>query len=216
MSDSPADLEFFFDPVCPWAYITSRWVVEVQQLREYSVNWRFISLKMLNEHRTDADYTPRYRGVHLAGLHGLRVADAVRLDLGDPAVGAFYTALGDLIHRQDRRSELTDHPIEVLGQILTSVGYPAALAQAALDEGHDQYIRAETELALSRTGPDVGTPILTFRPGRPDTGSFFGPVIANIPRGDQAVKLWDAIETIATSAGVCELKRSNRVAPTFD
>jgi hypothetical protein len=209
------DLDFFFDPVCPWAYITSRWVVEVQQQRDYAVNWRFISLKMINQDRTDDAYTPQYRAVHALGLQGLRIADAIRL-VDPAAVGEFYTSLGKSIHRDGGRDALIADPSTAFKTILSSIGQPAELAAAADDDGHDAYIAEETELAFSRTGRDVGTPILTFHPGQANEGSFFGPVISSIPRGDDAVRLWDAIELIATSSGMAELKRSNRARPSFD
>ena len=210
-----ADLEFFWDPVCPWAWITSRWVVKVQEQRSYTVDWRFISLWMLNEN-TDADwYTPEYRAGHLLGHRGLRIADAVRLSDEDPtAVGRWYTALGDALHRNRRRNEARDGQIEFLTTVLVEAGLDPTLIEAADDESHDAYIRADTELALSRTGRDVGTPILTFRPGTEREGSFFGPVISKAPTGVEALELWDDVEKLASS-GVAELKRSNRVAPDF-
>ena len=211
-----ADLEFFFDPVCPWAWITSRWVTEVQQLREYEVNWRFICLAMINENNTAEWYTPQYRAGHMAGLYGLRVADQVRIEHGNDQVAALYTALGEMIHRDGRRLVIADEPIEVLRGVLKSIDLPPELADAAIDESHDLYIRAETDLAFERTGKDVGTPIITFRPGQSNEASFFGPVIASIPRGDAALKLWDAIEIVATTSGMAELKRSNRSKPVFD
>jgi hypothetical protein len=213
---SMADLEFFFDPVCPWAWITSRWVTEVKQLRTYEVDWRFVCLKMINEHRTDDWYTPQYRAGHMAGLYALRVADQVRLEHGNEQVEALYTALGQLIHSEGRRLEITDDPVAVLQRVLKSVDLPPELADAALDESHDAYIRAETDLAFERTGKDVGTPIITFHPGQSDEASFFGPVISSIPRGEAALKLWDAIEIVATTSGIAELKRSNRSKPVFD
>ena len=91
----------------------------------------------------------------------------------------------------------------------------ASLASAAFDESHDAYIRADTALAFERTGGDVGTPILTFHPGASNEASYFGPVISEIPRGERAVQLWDAIEVLATTSGVAELKRSNRATPSF-
>ena len=211
-----ADLEFFLDPVCPWAWITSRWITEVKQLREYEVSWRFICLKMINENRTDDWYTPEYRAGHMAGLYALRVADQVRIELGNDAVGTLYTALGEFIHHEGRRLEITEDPVGVLKGILKSAGLQPALADAALDESHDLYIRSETELAFELTGKDVGTPIITFHPGQSDEASFFGPVIASIPRGQAALKLWDAIEIVATTSGMAELKRSNRAKISFD
>ena len=211
-----ADLEFFFDPVCPWAWITSRWVTEVKQLRTYEVNWRFVCLKMINENRTDDWYTPDYRAGHMAGLHGLRVADQVRLQFGNDQVGALYTAMGEFIHGDGRRLEITADPVATLEGLLKAADLPPELAEAALDESHDDHIRRETDLAFERTGKDVGTPIITFHPGQSDEASFFGPVISSIPRGDAALKLWDAVEIVATTSGMAELKRSNRSKPVFD
>ena len=116
-----ADLEFFFDPICPWAWITSRWVTEVKQLRKYDVAWRFICLKMINEDRTDDWYTPEYRASHMAGLYSLRVADQVRIEHGNEQVGALYTGArrGDPSSRSQvgslRRPGLDDpRPVEVV------------------------------------------------------------------------------------------------------
>jgi hypothetical protein len=211
-----ADLDFFFDPVCPWAWITSRWVVEVQGIREYEVSWRFISLKKLNEQQTADWYTPEYRAGHLAGLHAHRVCDAVGLSHGNEAVGALYTALGEALHRDSRRKELVDEPVTFMSEMLRTADLPVDLATHVHDESHDEAIFASTELALTRAGRDVGTPIITFRPGAADEASFFGPVIAKIPRGVDATRLWDAIETIATTSGMAELKRSLRARPQFD
>jgi hypothetical protein len=211
-----ADLEFFLDPICPWAWITSRWITEVQQLRDYEVTWRFICLKMVNEDRTDDWYTPEYRASHMAGLYGLRVADQVRIEHGNEQVGAVYTGLGEAIHLGRRKTEISDDPVSAIQEILKTCGLPPGLADAALDDSHDPYIRSETDLAFERTGKDVGTPIITFHPGQSDEASFFGPVIASIPRGEAALKLWDALEIVATTSGMAELKRSNRGKLSFD
>lgn len=211
-----ADLEFFFDPVCPWAWVTSRWVTEVQHLREYDVEWRFISLKTLNENQTADWYTPEYRSVHMAGRRAHRVCAAAREAGGNAAVAALYTALGTALHPGGRRRELESEPARFMGEMLGVAGLSAELAGHVDDESYDASIVASTEEAIGRTGRDVGTPIITFRPGRPDEASFFGPVIASIPRGDQALRLWDAVETIATTSGMAELKRSNRASLSFD
>lgn len=211
-----ADLEFFLDPVCPWAWITSRWIEEVKQLRDYEVKWRFICLKMINENNTAEWYTPQYKAGHMAGLYGLRVADQVRIDYGNDQVGELYTALGEVIHPGGRRLDIADEPLQMLQGVLKSIDLPPGLADAALDESHDAYIRSDTDLAFERTGKDVGTPIITFHPGQSDEASFFGPVIASIPRGQAALRLWDAIEIVATTSGMAELKRSNRSKPVFD
>ncbi|MFT3853975.1 MAG: DsbA family protein [Ilumatobacteraceae bacterium] len=210
-----ADLEFFFDPVCPFAWLTSRWVEEVAGQRNYDVTWRFISLRMINEAVTADWYTPEYKAGHQAGLYGLRVADAGRLAHGNEIVDGIYTAFGTAIHLDRRVAQLRDDPVAFGREVLGAAGLPVELADAALDESHDAYIRADSDLALERTGKDVGTPILTFHPGAADEGSFFGPVISKVPRGEQASKLWDAVELIATTPGMSELKRSNRAKLDF-
>ena len=211
-----SDLEFFFDPVCPWAWITSRWVAEVQRQRDYEVTWRFISLQMINEQQTAEWYTPAYRAGHAAGTQALRVAAAIRETEGNEAVGRFYTAVGERLHPGGRRTELVDRTHDLLVESCGAAGLASELADARDDQRHDALIRAETDLAFERTGPDVGTPILTFHPGQPDEGSYFGPVLARAPKGDEALRLWDAIEALATTSGVAELKRSLRGRPQFD
>ena len=212
-----ADLEFFFDPVCPWAWITSRWVTEVRDLRDYDVQWRFISLKFLNADKMDYSKMPEgYADIHAAGTKGLRVAARARAEQGNDAVAAVYTALGTSLHNRDERALFVADARGHVASLLSAAGLPGEWADDVDNTDHDALIRSETELALERTGKDVGTPILTFRPGRTDEGSFFGPVISQIPRGDDAKKLWDAIETIATASGMAELKRSLRARPSFD
>ena len=211
-----ADLDFFFDPVCPWAWITSRWVVDVSEQRDYDVEWRFISLWMLNENNTQQWYTPQYRAGHYLGQQGLRIADSIRLGEDDPtAVGRWYTAIGEALHVGAQREAARADSLAWYRGLLVGAGLDEAHLAAADDESHDAYIRADTELALSRTGKDVGTPILTFHPGADNEASFFGPVISKAPRGAEAVELWDAVEKLATMSGMAEIKRSNRIAPDF-
>ena len=212
-----ADLDFFFDPVCPWAWITSRWVAEVRDLRSYEVQWNFISLRFLNEEKMDYSTMPEgYADVHHAGTRGLRVAARARAEQGNDAVGRVYTALGTSLHNRGERDLFVKDTQGHVAALLNAAGLPDEWADSVNDESFDDLIRAETNLALERTGKDVGTPILTFKPGSANEGSFFGPVISRIPRGDDAVKLWDAIELIATSSGMAELKRSLREYPSFD
>ena len=209
-----ADLDFYFDPVCPWAWITSRWVTNVQQLRNYEVSWKFISLRMVNSERGYAGHEA-YEKIHNAGLSALRVASAARAQGGNASVAAVYTALGNAIHVGGRREELVNDPKSFLLSIVADAGLPAEVAAAFEDSTHDEVIRFETEAALSKTGKDVGTPILTFNPKSGNEASLFGPVISKAPKGDEAMKLWDAVQTIAES-GVAEIKRSLRAAPQFD
>ena len=210
------ELDFFFDPVCPWAWITSRWVVNVSEQRDYEVDWRFISLWMLNEDNTKEWYTPQYRAGHYLGQQGLRIADAIRTGDDDPAaVGRWYTAIGEALHVSRQRDAARSDSLSWYRGLLSAAGFDEGYLQAADDESHDAHIRADTDMALSRTGKDVGTPILTFHPGTADEASFFGPVISKAPTGVEAVELWDAVEKLATMSGMAELKRSNRVAPDF-
>lgn len=189
-------------------------MVDVQQQRSYEVDWRFISLWILNEEQQGEWYTPEYRAGHYLGHKGLRIANAIRLQEDGEAVGAWYTALGEALHLNNRRDEARADNESFLEAVLDDAGFSAAYLSDADDESHDEYIRAETELALSRTGKDVGAPILTFRPGSDREGSFFGPVISKAPKGEEAKDLWDAVEKLATS-GVAELKRSNRASPDY-
>lgn len=214
-----ADLDFFYDPICPWAWITSRWVKEVQALRQYSVKWRPISLKILNAEQTADWYSAEYKRGHAAGHGALRTACAIAQNLSESEaedrIDRFYTAIGTAAHKNGRRDEFRDNTAPFIDECLRAAGLGETYNQTNSD-AFDAEVAESTRLGLARAGKDVGTPILTFHPGRPDEGSFFGPVIARIPRGDEALKLWNAIETLATTPGVAELKRSLRSAPVFD
>ena len=207
------DVEFFWDPVCPWAWLTSRWVVEVAGQRDLRVDWRFISLRLLNADKDyERDFAPGYVAGHTSGLKLLRVAAAVRAGEGRDAMGDLYTRFGGDIHVRRRRKELTDHWQAGFPNYLRSVGLDERYVAAANDPTWDQVLQAETDEALSRTGPDVGTPIITFhRDGA--SHSFFGPVINAVPRGGEALRLWDALWEVATFPGMAEIKRSLRGEP---
>ena len=209
-----ADLEFYFDPVCPFAWITSRWVKEVQSLRDYDVTWKYISLKMINENRTEDWYTTEYRAAHMAGLYAHRVCHAVEQDHGNGAIDALYTALGTAFHPGQRRPEINAAPQAFMEEMLASVGLPVAYAAEVDNEAHDEAVRASTDEAFARTGKDVGTPILTYFPGTDREASLFGPVISSTPRGEEALRLWDAVEVLAGS-GVAETKRTLRAKLAF-
>lgn len=209
-----SDAEFFFDPVCPWAWITSRWVKEVQAQRSYEVSWKFISLRFVNEARGYGENS-QYEQIHNAGLRALRVASAARAYGGNPAVDAYYSRLGRAVHNEGNREMLVGSAQDFLARVLDEAGLPTDLARSLDETTHDELIRHETETALERTGRDVGTPIITFFPNTASAASLFGPVVPKIPRGEEALKLWDAVVTIAGS-GVAEIKRSLRAAPQFD
>ena len=136
-------IEFFFDPVCPFAWLTSRWAVEVSERTDLRIDWRFISLRVLNEERETFE---RHRQAHLAGLHLLRVADAVRSEHGNDGVGAYYTALGTELHTQGRRDELFGgEEIDLdglVGRALATAGLSGELAAASGDADRDRVVRA--------------------------------------------------------------------------
>ena len=217
-----ADVEIFVDPICPFCWVTSRWVVEVADQRPLDVGWRFIALRIINEHKDYASEFPDgYPKGHGAGLRMLRVLAAVREEHGNDATGEVYGAMGGLVHNEKRRREIQDEPIESVGDgivrdALDRSGFDGQLAAAAGDERWDELLRSESNEALSRTGPDVGTPILTFDPASESAVSFFGPVISRIPRGEAALELWDLTERIARFPTFAELKRSMRERPVFD
>lgn len=209
----PSDVEFYWDPVCPWAWLTSRWVTEVARQRGLTVDWRFISLRLLNEDKDyERDFPPGYPAVHGTGLKLLRVAAAIRRAEGPARMGALYTQFGGDIHVRRRRKELTDHWEAGFPDYLRSVGIEERYLGAANDESLDDLLRTEKDEALSRTGPDVGTPIVSFtRDGR--RYGFFGPVISRVPEGEEAIALWEAVTHVATFDGFAELKRSIREEP---
>ncbi|HEY6575792.1 MAG TPA: hypothetical protein VI029_12850 [Mycobacterium sp.] len=211
-----ADLHFYFDPVCPFAWMTSKWVRMVAAQRDYLVDWRFISLRILNAHIDyDAHFPPEYEAGHTAGPRLLRVAARVRATHGRAAVGPLYQAMGTRIFDNSRDvdplSASDQGARHVLEPLLESLGLPATLADALDDASLDDEIRAETEEALSLTGRDVGTPILHFRP--PGGTAFFGPVISRLPSEDDAGALWDHVIGLASFPGFAELKRSLRERP---
>ncbi|MEZ5311973.1 MAG: DsbA family protein [Microthrixaceae bacterium] len=222
------DIEFFFDPVCPWAWITSRLAVEVASQRELDIRWRFISLQFVNEHLyaedakavaegREPDRPPTYREATEFTLGLLRIAAAIDASLGNEAVGRFYTACGEIIHTSGRGLPVASsgNDFDLIGEALAAAELDDALRSNFDNDSWDEQLRADAETALGRTGRDVGTPIITFDLERPDEASLFGPVISRIPRGEEALRLWDAVETIARTPGIAEFKRSLRSEPTF-
>ncbi|MDT5284376.1 MAG: hypothetical protein QOJ20_5571 [Mycobacterium sp.] len=210
------DLHFYFDPVCPFAWLTSKWVRTVAAERNYSVDWRFISLRILNSHIDYAShFPPNYEDGHTAGLRLLRVVARVRAEHGREAVGPLYKAIGtrifDTSRDVDPLSASDQGSRRALEPLLRDAGLPSDLAEALDDQTLDDEIRAETEEALALTGRDVGTPILHFQP--PGGTAFFGPVISRLPSADEAVELWDHVVALAAFPGFAEIKRSLRERP---
>jgi len=209
-------IEFFFDPICPWAWLTSRFTVEVAGQRDLEVTWRLICLRIVNEQRNyDKEFPPQYVNAHTGGMRALRVAAALHDSEGNDAVGRYYTELGTRWHDGGRGREVREGDFSTIADAVVAAGFPASLADEADDESMDAFLRSETETALSRTGKDVGTPIITFAPGDTGEASIFGPVIARVPRGQEALQIWDAMELLTRTPGFAELKRSQRDTPTF-
>ena len=207
------DVEYFWDPACPWSWLTSRWMVNVLAEQPMTVEWRFISLRMVNEGKDyGVEFPDGHLRVHERGLELLRVAAAVRDELGPDAVLPLYTALGTRIHVEKDPWSLDDRA-GVEG-VLADLGHPVDLAEAAHSTEYDDAIRADGDNALERCGGNIGTPVISFAP--PDGPSFFGPVISKAPKGREAVDLWNAVCILGTNAHFSELKRSTRGHPDFD
>ena len=209
-----ADLLFWFDPVCPFAWMTSKWVRMVAEQREYRVEWRLISLRLLNRHVDyDAQFPPEYEAGHTSGLRLLRVAARARAEHGPQALDPLYATLGRHVFEDPDGQPLPERATsrEFVEQVLTGAGLPTGLAGAVDDESWDAEIQEETDAALALTGKDVGTPILHFRP--PEGAAFFGPVISRLPGPEDAVALWDHVVGLAGFPGFAELKRSLRERP---
>jgi hypothetical protein len=215
-----ADIDFYFDPVCPFAWMTSKWVRLVMEQRDYTTSWRLISLRLLNSAVDyDSHFPPGYEAGHTAGLRLLRLIARVRSLHGPEMVGRLYAALGERIfdsaplpEQQLSRGDLDQRGTAAFVQpVLTELDLPASLLSALDEESLDEEIRAETERALTLAGRDVGTPIIHFRP--PDGVAFFGPVISRLPAPEDAVRLWDHVVGLAGFPGFAELKRSLRERP---
>ena len=212
-----ADLRFYFDPVCPFAWMTSTWVRQVMAASDYDVEWRFISLRLVNAKVDyDAHFPSDYEAGHTAGLRMLRVAARARAELGREAVDALQLSMGQHVFEvppypsSEERLAVLGHAPQ-MRSILTQAGLPLDLAEALDDTSWDEPLMAETAEALALTGKDVGTPILHVDP--PDGVAFFGPVISRRPSDEEAAALWDHVLGLARFPGFSELKRSLRERP---
>ncbi len=214
-------LDFFLDPMCPFCWMTSKWIRTVREHRDLDITWRFISLRVLNEGNYD-NLPEGYVDGHDRGFEYLRVAAAVRDTEGNEAVGRFYEALGTAIWETvptgpdapTTKPELMahHHTARDLVPVLEGVGLDGALALSRSDGGFDDLIRKETAIALERTGKDLGTPIMTF--DAPDGPGIFGPVMSSLPETlEESLALWDAVVTMVDFPGFAELKRSLKSMP---
>ena len=208
------DAEFFLDPICPWCWMTSRWVTNVQSERQLDVRWRFICLKFVNENKDD-EYSVRHRPGHEAGVRMLRVLHEVAEREGNDAVGRLYTAIGTEWHVHGRREEAMADLPGVPRRVPGRGGSRPGVRRPRRRRVARSPVRDDTDEALARTGGNVGTPIITIGAGTEAPRSFFGPVMPKAPKGDDAVALWNAVATLAYSE-VAELKRTQRGELVFD
>ena len=197
-------VDFWFDPICPWAWIASRWMHEVEQVRPVQTHWHVMSLSVLNE---DKEGLPDgYRELLRTGWGPVRVCTAAEQEYGAQVLGPLYTALGTRFHNEKLGRER-----DVIEAALAEAGLPPGLADAMDSTEFDEALRASHADGIGRVGFDVGTPIISV-----NELSIFGPVVSPIPRGDAAGKLWDGVLLIAGTDGFFELKRSRTRDPIFD
>jgi 2-hydroxychromene-2-carboxylate isomerase len=202
-SDERATADFWFDPLCPWAWITSRWMLEVEQVRPVDVSWHVMSLAYLNQ---DRELNENYRKAMDAAWGPVRVCIAVEQQYGGEKLLPLYTALGQRRHHEKR--ELNR---EVIVEALEEVGLPASLADAADSTEYDEALKASHHAGMDQVGFEVGTPVISV-----NGVAFFGPVVSPIPRGEAAAKLWDGVLLVAGTDGFFELKRTRTREPIFD
>jgi 2-hydroxychromene-2-carboxylate isomerase len=199
-------VEFWFDPICPWAWMTSRWVLAAQEVRPISVTFKVMSLAVLNEGR---DMSPEYAEGLKKAWGPVRVVIAARELHGQEVVEPLYTAIGTRIHpggEQDRMAAVAG--------ALEEVGLPADLLRFAESDEYDEQLRASHSEGISRVGADVGTPVIAV--GGQGGPAFFGPVITPAPKGEEAGRLWDGVLAVASTPGFYELKRTRDEGPIFD
>ncbi|MEU2654872.1 DsbA family protein [Streptomyces sp. NPDC007325] len=211
MSESRTTAEFFFDPLCPWAWMTSRWMVEVEKVRPVDVRWKVMSLAVLNENRLD-ELPDEYREMLETRAWGpVRVVIAAQQLHGDEVVGKLYTALGTRFHNDGEGPTR-----EAMAGALRDVGLPEDLVEYADKDTYDAELRASHAEGIEKVGQDVGTPVIAVPGPDGDEVAFFGPVVTPTPRGDAAARLWDGTLLVASTPGFYEIKRTRTAAPSFE
>jgi protein-disulfide isomerase-like protein with CxxC motif len=196
------NVDFWFDPICPWAWITSRWLLEVAAMRDLSIRWHVMSLAILN---ADRQLSPDYRKRMDAARGPVRVLVAAHQQHGEHVLLPLYTALGTRFHH--RQAPIEPATVEAA---LAECELPLSLARAMTQTDYDEALRASHEDGIQRVGLDVGTPILSI-----NGASFFGPVVTPMPQGEAAARLWDGVVLVTATEGFFELKRTRDRRPEF-
>ncbi|ASU84845.1 disulfide bond formation protein DsbA [Nocardiopsis gilva YIM 90087] len=202
MSTEPTPVDFWFDPACPWAWLASRWLLEVEKVRPVRARWHVMSLSVLNE---DKDVPEEYRQAIRDAWRPVRLAIAAEQRFGNDVLGPLYTALGTRIHLEKDRSDAA------VKDALAEVGLPEDLMEAMDSTDYDEALRRSHHDGMDRVGQEVGTPVISV-----EGVSFFGPVVSPAPKGEEAGKLWDGVLLVAGTDGFFELKRSRTRDPIFD
>ena len=200
--------DFWFDPMCPWAWVTSRWMLEVERVRDIRVRWNVMSLAVLNDGR---ELPEEYVEIMRQAWKPVRVIIAAQQQHGDSVVLPLYSAMGERFHPGGRKD--VD---EVISESLASVGLPAELAAVGDSDSVDAELRASHARGIGLVGTDVGTPVIAVPGADGAPIGFFGPVVTPAPKGEQAGRLWDGVLLVAGTPGFFELKRSRDQDPIFD
>jgi hypothetical protein len=198
-----SNADFWFDPLCPWAWIASRWILEVEQVRDITVRWHVMSLAVLNE---DRDLSEQYQELMRQAWGPVRVCIAAEQQHGSDVLLPLYTAMGNRFHL-----EKAERNRETIEDALKEAGLPLELADAMDDTSLDKALRESHHAGMDPVGKDVGTPTIHF-----NGVAFFGPVVTPSPRGEAAGKLWDGVLLVAGTDGFFELKRTRDRDPIFD
>jgi hypothetical protein len=195
--------DFWFDPLCPWAWITSRWMLEVEQVRDIETQWHVMSLAILNSGREEL--SEKYQALMQKAWGPVRVCIAAADQKGDDILLPLYTALGNRIHLEQRKDD------DIIADALAEVGLPAELADAATSTDFDVALDLSHHAGMDPVGMDVGTPVIHF-----NDLAFFGPVVTPAPKGEAAGRLWDGCILVAGTEGFFEIKRTRDQRPIFD
>ncbi|MDX3503219.1 DsbA family protein [Streptomyces sp. ID03-2B] len=204
-------VDFWFDPLCPWAWMTSRWMLEVEKVRDVEVRWHVMSLAVLNEDKLD-ELPEEYRDLLESKAWGpVRVVVAARQLHGDEVVGPLYTALGTRFHNNGEGPTR-----EAVAAALKDVGLPEDLVEYADKDTYDTELRASHKEGIDKVGQEVGTPVIAVPGADGEQVAFFGPVVTPAPKGEEAAKLWDGTLLVASIPGFYEIKRTRTQGPIFD